>query len=753
MTDREHDQQVHASFESEHDDDAFWHVTRFVIHEGFNEPYAVDLDVRSMDFSGNLSCLLGARAHASIERGDLRRTLHGILDRVESGPLIPGLVTARLRLSPALVALEHRRNSRVFTDMSVVEVLRDVLEPTLAAFGRKLDTGWLGESYPQRAYITQYQESDFDFVSRLMEDDGIAYRFTQDGDAETLVLLDDDAGYTKLATANGPEGMLPMVTADGGSDQREDLRSFTRNVKLTANRARAASYDWRSPSDEPSIGGDGDGLGLNADGPELEHYDFEPAPAGAGAEAIARKLDLKRRRLNQEAQKFVARTTATGITVGSTFELVDHPDNDLNGEYLVTAVRHRMSMDDAAFVSAPMAATPGSEACVYDNECDCVPLEVGFVPPKTKKRPFVPGIISATVSDAYADPDGMLAVTFHWDRKKKSTCRLQVVQPWAGDHWGTQFFPRAGMQVMVSFVNGDPDHPVILGATYNRKHATPFDDPKCSGIKTCASEDGERYNELLFDDNEGAELIRVRAQKDLDVETLEAHNLAVGTDQTTYVEGVQKDIVDGDRVAEYNANQRVTVGGERRLTVKGDEVRTVEGATYETFHRLLMRTAHGDLSDTVNGNATHTVAKSKMTIVGGNIHTSCVGDRSDETAGTHSLLASKVDITAPGGMKVLAPGGLTTIGPTKSSEIVNSSMATIQSRMASYNIRTSIARLAMSSAQTYISHRSLALEVAALKISNSPLVLDKIGSRLCSGDMQLTRAGVEVNLSPLWIKT
>lgn len=725
------DHQVHVSFVSEHDDGAEWIVTRFALDERFNAPYTVDLDIRSLNFEGDLSRMLGARAEVTIERAGLVRTLHGILDQVDGGPLLPHAATARVQVSPALVALRHRRTSRVFTDLSVVGVLREVIEPTLAAFGRKLDVGWLGERYPERAYITQYQETDLDFVSRLMEDEGIAYRFAQGEDAETLILLDDDSGYAKLVTTSGPLGLLPMVTADGGSDQREDLRSFVRKVKLGPNRARAASFDWRSPGDERRIGGDGDGLGLNPSGPELEHYDYEAAPLGAGPELIERKLNLKRRRLDQAAQRFIARTTATGITVGSTFEVVDHPSLELNGEYLVTAVVHRMAIDDR-LVDAPLAG--GSEAppvCSFSNECECQPIGDPFVPAKTTKRPFIAGVVAGTVASDWADEQGRLQVGLLWDRHDSKTCAIPVVQPWAGAGWGTQFFPRAGMRVYVAFTNGDPDHPVVLGATYNEPPYTSAS--RQSGIKTAGASDSGKYNELMFDDTDGAEMIRIRGERDIYTHALRAHHVDVGTDQTTRVHGIQDTTVDGDRVGTYQANRRVTVANENRLTVRGDDYRTVQGATYETHTRLLMRTVlEGDVADSVlDGNATYSVAKSLVTIVGENMNTSCTIDRLDETGGNHRMIvAGELNIDAMRGMKIFAPAGIKMLGPTSQDDVIGS-----QSRVVGELTEV---------AQRQIKFALLKMKMTAVDIRNTGTNIGATGFKLTNDTVDLATVNLGI---------
>ncbi|PRP91526.1 Phage-related baseplate assembly protein [Enhygromyxa salina] len=753
-----HDHQVHVSFVSARYD-ATWRVTSMALGEGFNEPYAIDLDIRSDDFAGDLSAMLGTRAQVTIERGPMSRVMFGILATVEGGPFVPHHVTARVRVSPALAALQHRRNSRVFTDKTVIEVLRDVLEPTLAKFGREVDFGWLSETYPRRGHITQYQETDYAFVSRLMEDEGIAFRFDHDGDAEKLILLDADSAYAEVETTSGPPGLLPMALNADASDQREELRALSRKMKLAPTVARAGSFDWRTPDDEPGVGGDGAALGMNAEGPELEDYAFELPPAGAGSEVVERRLALRRRRVDQSARAIVGRTTAHQLTVGSTFEVVDHPDIDLNGVYLVTAVRHRLAFEARPAMDAPAAGGPPPHEdprAGYENEFEGHPLSLGYSPPTKTERPRIQGVVSARViGDEFAtDDDGRLRVEFPWDRDKGRTSSIPVMQAWAGAGWGTQFFPRAGMQVMVSFVDGDPDQPVVIGCRYGGNNAPPYKQAdQCSGIKTASSGDAERYNELMFDDSNGKELVRIRAQKDFHTIAKEAHTINVGLDQFTHVGRNKKTIVDGKRTARYTAKEEIWVDEERRLTVDGDEHRTVSGTTVETFFKNLTRNMHSDLSATVVGNATHTVIKSQTTIVGANMNASCTGNRSDETGGKHKIIAGGgLDIEAPT-MKVLAPGGLTFIGPTSEINVLGDKLDVVSVQRSAAQLAVSLA-VARASLTTGLSSSitSTSISITGLRINNSPFYIDHIGARIKNWKMSIGRTGLDINKSKLKVE-
>ncbi|MCA9701454.1 MAG: type VI secretion system tip protein VgrG, partial [Myxococcales bacterium] len=380
---------------------------------------------------------------------------------------------------------------------------------------------------------------------------GIRYVFEQGESAERLVLLDDQDSHVPLVSLGSEDGVLPMTLAGGGAELREDLLSLVRESRIESTVARGATYDWSSPGIEEIAGDE------SHDGPELESYEFSPPSAGMGLDEIERAVRLRNRQLRQEVQVFRGESTATQLQPGASFDLGDHPQGDLNGRYLVIDVTHKGVLADA-----------------YRNEFRAVPLEKGWVPTK-RTKPVIPGVQTATVTgndEICTDEFGRVQVQFHWDRKRSTTCYVPMVQPWAGHGWGTQFLPRVGMEVVVSFIDGNPDRPVVVGSLYNGANQPPFTLPgekTRSGIRSNSVPGGGGWNELAFEDTAGAEEIYLRAQRDFNQETLNDHIAHVGQHQRTTVDGEQHNTVQGPQYETVRGEQVLRVQQDRQVFVMG----------------------------------------------------------------------------------------------------------------------------------------------------------------------------------------
>ncbi|MCA9699496.1 MAG: type VI secretion system tip protein VgrG, partial [Myxococcales bacterium] len=439
-----------------------------------------------------------------------------------------------------------------------------VLGEGLRPYEREVDLSRLHGEYPQRQHIVQYRERDLDFVHRLLEEQGIRYVFEQGENAERLVLLDDVESHVPLVSLGSEDGFLPMTLAEGEADQREDLLSFVRESRIKPTVARGASYDWRSPGVEAF-----ESAGDDDDGPELEDYDFDPPSAGLGVDEVERAVRLRGKQLRQDVQLFKGASTATQLHPGASFELGDHPQGELNGRYLVVKVTHQGDLSQAA-------------GQAYQNRFQAVPLGKGWVPPRNHSKPVIPGVQTATVTgddEICTDESGRIQVQFHWDRKRSTTCYVPMVQPWAGAGWGTQFLPRVGMEVVVSFIDGNPDRPVVVGSLYNGANQPPFPLPgekTRSGIRSNSVPGGGGWNELMFEDTAGAEEIHLRAQRNFNQETLNDHIAHVGQHQHTVVDGEQHNTVQGPQYETVRGEQVLRVQQDRQVFVMGSCVEEVE---------------------------------------------------------------------------------------------------------------------------------------------------------------------------------
>jgi type VI secretion system secreted protein VgrG len=678
------EQIVRLGFES--DTETEWEVVNLELSERLNEPYVLRLELRTEDPMAEPLTMLGTAVTVSVERATLQRDLCGIVESVEDGLSDGQHVLAVLTVVPALMALTHRRTSRIFQDMTIPAILQEVLDEGLGPYERSVDVGFLSGNYVEQEYTVQYQETDFDFVNRLMEEYGIVYFFKHDG-VETLTLTDDPSAYEDLVSHNNEGGVLPMVLREAAAGMGENIHLFHRESRLRPTVARTAVFDWLSPAaaqlaeDETVTDlGFTNGAELTPAREDYEHEEpstlYGYRSAGLDMSAVENQVRLRRVVHQRDATGCVGVTTATQLSPGVKFELLDHPQTDLDGQYLVVAAEH----------STNSASAEGG----YTVRFECVPIDLEWRPVRKTRRPRLPSMQTATVvgpagEEIHTDEHGRIKVQFHWDRDgaadEHSSCFIRVVQPWAGNGWGFVFLPRIGMEVAVTFIDGDPDRPVVTGCLYNGANATPYplpDDKTKSTIKTETSPGGGGFNELRFEDAAGAEEIYIHAQKDFNEVVLNDHNTTVGNNQTNNVDVDQTQTVHGNQSETVDGNQDMTVGGNRTVHVVGDfeetidatETRTVTGAVTETFSASETRDIAADQTETIGGSVTHTITGDVTeTISGGVTQTitgsvtqTITGGQTITTPATYNLTAAGgITMTAPAGIKMIAPGGTTVV--------------------------------------------------------------------------------------------
>jgi type VI secretion system secreted protein VgrG len=445
------------------------------------------------------------------------RYLNGVVTRFERGGVVGRFDIYRLELRPWLWQLTLGADCRIFQDKTVVQILDQVLgEYASAARVEKKLTG----SFRTRPYTVQYRESDFDFVSRLMEEEGIYYFFTHASERHTLVLC------------NGPTGHLPMPGASlvwapvqTSNELREDIvTDWSRSHALRSLKYTHTDYAADAPTADLTGSAQRDAPYPKPN--DLEVYDY---PGGQEDLAMAANTGAKQQEAKRTAQLRVdafetGHSLAAGIspyrqlTIGTTFTFKDHPQD--NGGYLVTTILSEMEF-------AGYEANPDQLSTSYNCRFDAVPKAVAFQPERSIEPALVRGPQTATVvgpqgDEIFTDKYGRVKVQFHWDRlgKKdaKSSCWVRVSQPWAGKGFGFVALPRIGDEVVVEFLEGNPDRPLITGRVYNADNMPPWELPAqatVSGVRTRSSQQGgaDNFNELRFDDLKGSEYIWFQAEK------------------------------------------------------------------------------------------------------------------------------------------------------------------------------------------------------------------------------------------------
>lgn len=760
-----------VSFQPGRDTDIQWHVDGMRATDRLGEPYEVTLELRTAELAAEPSTLLGTSAEVVIERGPLQQGLGGIIERVSEGDKDREFLRVSVTLVPALQALAYRRNSRIFQELSIPEILAQVLGEGLLPYGRRVDLSGITAAHAPQEYTVQYRETDLDFAHRLMQEHGIAYRFTTEGGVETVELRDDGQGFGELHSDGNADGALPMHATGGDAGLHEDVQRFERTSRMRSTVARTAVFDWHVPRPLHD-GEDGSASSLSSPdgaalGPEREDYDHEDATVGLGHRsqaldfaAVKRQLALRRQLHQRDAVRCSGSSTATQLAPGLRFELLEHPIEELGGDYLVVAVEHRYGT----------LAAPGSgrapEGTAYSNELQCIPASVAWRPERRLPRPRIAGVQTATVvgppgEEIHTDEHGRIKVQLPWDRDgafgPDASCFMRVVQPWAGNGWGTMFLPRVGMEVTVTFVDGDPDRPIVTGCLYNGANtpggAMPGDRTR-GGIKSNSSPGGGGFNELRFDDAAGGEEIYIHAQKDMNQQVGNDHNTTianaqtneVGADQTQTIAGSQIETIGVDQTLSVAANQAVSVAANQTVKVSANQAVTVGGSHSTQVSGAATVGIGGSQTTTVKGAVTQTVLGGKTTTVtGSHVHTvngastlTHNGAVTEVIAGSYALTASAgMALTAPAGLTILAPAGINIIDA--ASQI---SMHSIIDTTSGYS--GSATGFSFSLTGGSLSITGLRIGVTGVNISGTGINLSRVGVDITTDGVELSQSAVKL---------
>lgn len=485
------------------------------------------------DRSGTLDpeSLLGQAVEVQVQApSGSGRLYHAYVTGVEDSGERGGYAVHSVTLHGWPWFLAHNANARVFQDMSATEVIEQVFAGyDLAKFRLEVDV-----ARPVRSYCVQYLESDFAFVSRLLEDEGLFYRFEHDEQGHTMVITDRQA-FPPLAESRAP---VEYLADDGGQHgHREGVETLSRTRAITPEQVVVGDFDYLNPSrllrSEASL--------QAGQVQRCEWFDY-----AAGHADDDRGEDLARFRLEAwraKGRTLRGRANLAALSAGSSFVLCRHPEPARNRGYKLLSVNHHYVQD------APDSAGEGNQLSV-----SFVALEddVAFRAPRDTPRPQVPGMHSATVvgppgSEIHTDRHSRVRVHFHWDRHHRPgedacSCWIRVAQTWAGKGWGMLALPRVGQEVLVSYLDGDIDRPVVTGAVYNGDNPPPFDLPAeagLTGIVTRSTQEGMPQNasQLTFDDRRGREQVKMHAERDMATSVERNQTNRIGKDRDTNVTG------------------------------------------------------------------------------------------------------------------------------------------------------------------------------------------------------------------------
>ena len=542
-------------------------VLEFSGREAISQPYRFDIDLVSERPDLDLETLLNQPAFLTL--GPEGSGIHGLIQRIAQGESGRRQTRYSLSLQPQLAYLAHRQNQRIFQQLSVPQIVAQVLDEhgIQAGLGHRFELGPV--IYPARDYCVQYDESDLHFIQRLCEEEGIHYHFQHSEAGHVLVFGDDQTVFPKLAP-------VPYQQDSGMVADEPVIKRFALRVETRPSRVTRRDYDFEKPRLLL------ESASTTEFAPDLEDYDYPGrfTDRSRGKHLAQRALERHR----HDFQLAEGGSDQPALCSGHFLELQKYPRSDWNQLWLLIEIHHQGKQPQVLEESTTSVDChglgPDSDFTQgYRNQFTATPWDEPFRPPLQHPKPRILGSQSAVVTgpageEIHCDKHGRVKVQFHWDREgqadDKTSCWLRVSSSWAGDRYGAIAIPRVGMEVLVTFLEGDPDQPLVTGCLHHAEHVVPYDLPANktrSVFKTLSSPGGGGYNELRIEDRKGAEQIYIHAQRDWDENIEHDQKIRVGHER--------HDTVEANAYSEFRAEEHRTTHGDRKTEVRANDHLTV----------------------------------------------------------------------------------------------------------------------------------------------------------------------------------
>jgi type VI secretion system secreted protein VgrG len=570
----------------------------FQAQETISKLFSFELDLVSEEFSINYDDIVGQVVTIRISLADgSSKYWNGYVSRFVQAGRDSNVAVYHATMVPWLWFLDQTTDCRIFQSKSAPDIIKQIFQEY--SF-RDFSLNLYGD-FVKRDYCVQYRESDFNFVSRLMEEEGIFYYFEHEQGKHTLVLGNDPAVHKPC-----PNQESARYEGSAGGWQDDDvIVQWLQEQEVRPGVFTATDYNFETPTAnmQSSVNGKG----------KWEIYDF---PGEYTKRADGDKV-VKVRLQEQQTPMQVARGTSDcrSFEVGYKFKLTDHYRDDLNQEYVLTALRH------SAHHNLGLTSGLGDTNPVYENSFECVPFSTPIRPARRTPVPVVQGCQTAVVvgpdgEEIFTDKYGRVKVQFHWDREGKknenSSCWVRVSYPWAGKAWGGIQIPRIGQEVIVDFIEGDPDRPIITGRVYNAGQMPPWDLPgkkMVSGYKSNSTKGGGGYNEMSFDDTKGTELIQVHGQYDMDTKIEHDERRHVVNNRTKNVDVDETTTIGHDRTEEVKNDEAIKIGNDKTELVVRDRSLEVDRDKSEKIIRNKTTQVGGSHSENIDGSMTVIIGK------------------------------------------------------------------------------------------------------------------------------------------------
>lgn len=596
-------------------------VRSLIAEEPVSRLFQIDVELSSEDGKVDFDKVVGHEVTLRLDVGQKeKRYFHGFVSRFVQVANQGGHAHYRATIVPWLWFLTRTSDCRIFQDKSTPDILEQVFK----------DRGFsdyqlkLSGTYSPREYCVQYRETDFNFVSRLMEQEGIYYHFEHKDGKHILVIADSTSAHN--AFPGYAEVVFNEVEKGGGG--REVVTDWTMEKEVQPVASVLQDFDFKKPKTSLLASTN---VTRKYGKAQFEIYDY---PGEYVEHADGQRLaDVRLEELQSQYETLRGQASARGLAAGCTFKLKSHPRPDQNREYLLTGV--------SLHVDCGEYASGGTGGEFFSCTFTCIDKAQQFRPLRLTPKPIVQGPQTAIVvgpagEEIHTDEHARVKVHFHWDRHDKSdqnsSCWVRVSQYWAGKTWGAIHIPRMGQEVIIEFLEGDPDRPIITGRVYNADQVPPYELPANktqSGLKSRSSKGGggANFNEIRLEDKKGSEQLFIHAEKNQDIEVENDETHSVGHDRTKKVEHDETTSVGNDRSESVGhdetisignnrsedvaKNETVSIGDNRSLTVGKNETKDVGGKRDLTIAK--------DETISVGENRKKTVTKNEQISVGENL--------------------------------------------------------------------------------------------------------------------------------------
>jgi type VI secretion system secreted protein VgrG len=650
-------------------------VLSFGVTEGISQLFSIDLEIVTENDALDFEQIIGQAGILTIQQYEEEepRYFHGIISRLEQGTSGLRFTTYSATVVPKIWYLMHRHNCRIFQQMSV----RDIVQKILSDFGLPGDEYQfvLQSDPPKREYCVQYRESEFDFISRLLEEEGIFYFFEHHNNKHILVMGDSISAHKAI---QGESQIIFHEPRPGQVADEPHIYSFNYTEEILSGKVTLKDYNFK----KPALNLKGEKTGDK--NTELEVYDYPGKFDEPGRGNNLAKVRLEEYQTVKKEGS--GATTCTHFAAGFFFTMEEYPRDDFNKKYLIT--QHQISGSQPQVLEE----TAGEGGSRFSSSFECIPFEVPYRPDRVTPKPVVEGSQTAIVvgpqgEEIYTNEHGQVKVQFHWDREgqmdEKSSCWIRVSQLWAGRSWGAMYIPRIGQEVIVDFLEGDPDRPIITGRVYHGTNKPPYPlhaEKTKSTIKSDSSKGGGGSNEFRFEDKKGQEEVYLHGQKDWNIliendkgQTVgHDETLSVGNNRTKTVGVDQSETIGSNKTINVGTNHTETIGSNMSLTVGANETETVAIVKALSIGAAYQVSVGAAMDETIGGGKTEAIKVKKTQTIDGPYTTKAktvLIDAEDQIvlkAGKASITLNKNgDIIINGGGKIVTTAKKDIITTTK----------------------------------------------------------------------------------------